>query len=41
MINHNIDPYFLKYVHDINLKPIEKFSSKKIDEKFKGKKLFY
>ena len=25
MINHNIKPsFFLKYVHDINLKPIEK-----------------
>ena len=30
MINHNIKPsFFLKYVHDINLKPIKKFRSKK------------
>ena len=42
MINHNIEPsYFLKYVHDINLKPIEKnLALKKEMKKFKGKKLF-
>ena len=28
MMNHNVKPtYFLKYVHDINLKPIKKFNS--------------
>ena len=43
MINHNIDPsYFLKYVHDINLKPIEKNLALKIEmKKFKGKKIIF
>ena len=43
MVNHNIDPsYFLKYVHDINLKPIEKnLALKKEMKKFKGKKIIF
>ncbi len=43
MINHNIEPsYFLKYVHDINLKPIEKnLALKKEMKKFKGKKIIF
>ena len=43
MVNHNIEPsYFLKYVHDINLKPIEKnLALKREMKKFKGKKIIF
>ena len=43
MVNHNIDPsYFLKYVHNINLKPIEKnLALKKEMRKFNGKKIIF
>ncbi len=43
MINHNIKPsFFLKYVHDINLKPIKKNLELKSElKRFKGKKIIF
>tara|TARA_B100001989_G_scaffold47077_1_gene30084 strand:- start:122 stop:772 length:651 start_codon:yes stop_codon:yes gene_type:complete len=43
MINHNIKPsFFLKYVHDINLKPIKKNLDLKSElKRFKGKKIIF
>ena len=43
MINHNIKPsFFLKYVHDINLKPIKKNLELKSElRRFKGKKIIF
>ncbi len=43
MLNHNIKPsYFLKYVHDIDLKPITKNLALKNELKiFKGKKIIF
>ena len=43
MINHNIKPsFFLKYVHNINLKPIKKNLDLKSElKRFKGKKIIF
>ena len=43
MVNHNIKPsFFLKYVHDINLKPIKKNLLLKSElKRFKGKKIIF
>ena len=43
MINNNIKPsFFLKYVHDINLKPIKKNLELKSElKRFKGKKIIF
>ncbi len=43
MLNHNIEPsYFLNYVHDINLNPIEKNLALKNElQKFIGKKIIF
>ena len=43
MINNNIKPsFFLKYVHDINLKPIKKNLELKSElQRFKGKKIIF
>tara|TARA_B100000073_G_C23693885_1_gene557543 strand:- start:118 stop:774 length:657 start_codon:yes stop_codon:yes gene_type:complete len=43
MMNHNVKPkYFLKYVHDINLKPIKKnLTLKKEMKKFSGRKIIF
>ena len=43
MMNHNVKPtYFLKYVHDINLKPIKKnLTLKEEMKKFSGRKIIF